>query len=200
MRTLGSSASLTPPPPGNTAPTPQPSPPHLGAAHDLTRSTQTVTKDVHATRSLGRTGEIVKTCGSRSLDCFRLGVLSGSFYEFAVDEGRAGTDQGDEVGSVDGVPAVLRCLDDPACDAVSGLEGAQFVDLGITRRGGRICALRCAGTDCPADAQAAEPVQQAIAGLVIHRCFPPLGAGGGLRGGPRRPVCGRIPPARDPQR
>ena len=38
--------------------------------------------------------------------------------------------------------------------------------------------------------------QQAIAGSVIHRCFPPLGA----RGGPRRPVCGRIPPARDPQR
>ena len=149
---------------------------------------------------VARAREIVKTCGSRSLDCFRLGVLSGSFYEFAVDEGRAGTDQGDEVGSVDGVPAVLRCLDDPACDAVSGLEGAQFVDLGITRRGGRICALRCAGTDCPADAQAAEPVQQAIAGLVIHRCFPPLGAGGGLRGGPRRPVCGRIPPARDPQR
>ena len=30
--------------------------------------------------------------------------------------------------------------------------------------------------------------------------FPPLVAGSGPRGGPRRPVCGRTPPARDPQR
>jgi hypothetical protein len=35
------------------------------------------------------------------------------------------------VGSVDGVPAVLRCLDDPACDALPGPGSAQFVDLGI---------------------------------------------------------------------
>ena len=55
-----------------------------------------------------RSGAIVKTCGSRSLSCFRLGVLAGSFDEFAVDEGRSGTDQGDEVGGVDGAPAVLR--------------------------------------------------------------------------------------------
>ena len=48
----------------------------------------------------------------RSSGCFRLGVLSGPFDEFAVDEGRAGTEQGDEVGSVDGAPAVLRCLDE----------------------------------------------------------------------------------------
>ena len=39
---------------------------------------------------------------------FRLGVLAGSFDEFAVDEGRSGADQGDEVGCVDGAPAVLR--------------------------------------------------------------------------------------------
>jgi hypothetical protein len=42
--------------------------------------------------------------------------------------------------------------------------------------------------DCPADAQAAEPVQQAIAGSAIYRCCPPLVAGGGPRGGPRRPT------------
>jgi len=51
---------------------------------------------------------IVKTCGSRSLSCFRPGVLAGPFDQFAVDEGRPGADQGDEVGGVDGPPAVLR--------------------------------------------------------------------------------------------
>jgi hypothetical protein len=51
---------------------------------------------------------IVKTCGSRSLSCFRLGVLAGPFDEFAVDEGRSGADQGDEVGRVDRAPAILR--------------------------------------------------------------------------------------------
>ena len=35
--------------------------------------------------------------------------------------------------------------------------------------------------DCPAGAQAAEPVQQGIAGSVIRRCFLPLVAGGGPR-------------------
>jgi len=39
---------------------------------------------------------------------FLFGVLAWSFDEFAVDEGRAGADQGDEVGCVDGAPAVLR--------------------------------------------------------------------------------------------
>ena len=34
----------------------------------------------------------------------------------------------------------------------------------------------------------AEPVQQAIAGSAIYRCCPPLVAGGGPRGGPRRPT------------
>ena len=38
---------------------------------------------------------------------FGLGLLAGSFDEFAVDEGRSGADQGDEVGCVDGAPAVL---------------------------------------------------------------------------------------------
>ena len=53
-------------------------------------------------------GAIVKTCGSRFLGSFGLGVLfAGSFDEFAVDEGRSGADQGDEVGRVDGAPAVL---------------------------------------------------------------------------------------------
>ena len=51
---------------------------------------------------------IVKTCGSRSLGGFRLGVLAGPFDEFSVDEGRSGADQGDEVGCVHGAPAVLR--------------------------------------------------------------------------------------------
>ena len=43
---------------------------------------------------------------------FRFGVLAGSFDESAVDEGRAGADQGDEVGGVDGAPAVLGGLDE----------------------------------------------------------------------------------------
>ena len=38
---------------------------------------------------------------------FLFGVLARSFDEFAVDEGRSGADQGDEVGGVDGPPAVL---------------------------------------------------------------------------------------------
>jgi hypothetical protein len=42
---------------------------------------------------------------------FLVGVLAWSFDEFAVDEGRSGADQGDEVGRVDGAPAVLRGLD-----------------------------------------------------------------------------------------
>ena len=41
------------------------------------------------------------------LGCFGLGLLSGSFDDFAVDEGCSGADQGDEVGCVDGAPAVL---------------------------------------------------------------------------------------------
>ena len=45
-------------------------------------------------------GAIVKTRGSSSLGGFRLGVLAGSFDEFAVDEGRSGADQGDEVGAL----------------------------------------------------------------------------------------------------
>ena len=53
-------------------------------------------------------GAIVKTCGSRSLSGFRLGVLAGPFDHFAVDEDRSGADQGDEMRRVDGAPAVLR--------------------------------------------------------------------------------------------
>jgi hypothetical protein len=52
-------------------------------------------------------GAIVKTCGSRSLGCFGLGFLAGPFDDFAVDEGCSGADQGDQVGCVDGAPAVL---------------------------------------------------------------------------------------------
>ena len=42
------------------------------------------------------------------LGCVFLTLLAGSLGEFAVDEGRSGADQGDEVGGVDGPPAVLR--------------------------------------------------------------------------------------------
>jgi GAF domain-containing protein len=42
------------------------------------------------------------------LGSFRLGVLAGPFDEFAVDEGRSGADQGDEVRCVHSTPAVLR--------------------------------------------------------------------------------------------
>jgi len=46
------------------------------------------------------------------LGCFGLGVVAGSFDEFAVGEGSSGADEGDEVGRVDGAPAVLRRLDE----------------------------------------------------------------------------------------
>jgi uncharacterized protein (TIGR02611 family) len=42
------------------------------------------------------------------LGCVFLPLLAGSLDEFAVDEGRSSADQGDEVGGVDGAPAVLR--------------------------------------------------------------------------------------------
>ena len=54
-----------------------------------------------------RKGAIVKTCGSRSLGRFLLGLLAGAFDELSVDEGRSGADQGDEVGRVHTAPAVL---------------------------------------------------------------------------------------------
>ena len=41
------------------------------------------------------------------LGSFGLGFPPGPLDEFAVDEGRPGADQGDEVGCVDGAPAVL---------------------------------------------------------------------------------------------
>ena len=43
---------------------------------------------------------------------FFLALFAGPLNEFAVGEGRAGADQGDEVGRVDGAPAVLRGLDE----------------------------------------------------------------------------------------
>ena len=46
-------------------------------------------------------GEIVQTCGSRSLGCFGLGFVLGSFYELAVDERGAVAGQGDQVLDVD---------------------------------------------------------------------------------------------------
>jgi hypothetical protein len=42
------------------------------------------------------------------LGCFGLRFLAGPFYELAVDEGRSGADQGDEVGCVYRPPAILR--------------------------------------------------------------------------------------------
>ena len=39
------------------------------------------------------------------LSCFGLGALAGPSGEFAVGEGRASADQGDEVRCVDGAPA-----------------------------------------------------------------------------------------------
>ena len=42
------------------------------------------------------------------LGCFGLGLLTRPFDELAVDEGRSGADQGDEVWGVHGTPAVLR--------------------------------------------------------------------------------------------
>ena len=41
------------------------------------------------------------------LSCFGRGFLGRSFDKLAVDEGRSGADQGDEVRRVDGAPAVL---------------------------------------------------------------------------------------------
>ncbi len=63
-------------------------------------------------------GRYCRDCGwpellSRPVDqdrlgCFGLCLLAGPFHELAVDEGRSGADQGDEVGRVHRPPAVLR--------------------------------------------------------------------------------------------
>jgi len=66
-----------------------------------------VVRRVPGTQIMGLSGAIVKTCGSRSLGSFWRGVLCGPLDELAAGEGRSGADQGDEVGCVDGAPAVL---------------------------------------------------------------------------------------------
>ena len=63
--------------------------------------------------SLPRSPAIAAELLSRPVDQDLLGgvflsLLAGSLDEFAVGEGRSGADQGDEVGGVDGAPAVLR--------------------------------------------------------------------------------------------
>jgi hypothetical protein len=60
---------------------------------------------------------IVKTCGSRFLGSFRLGVLTGSFDEFAVDESRSGTDQGDKVGAF--TARQRSCADSMSLNAIA---------------------------------------------------------------------------------
>jgi hypothetical protein len=55
-------------------------------------------------------GAIVKTCGwvvSSGLLITSVLILFGSFDEFAVDEERASTDEGDQVGCVDHPPPGL---------------------------------------------------------------------------------------------
>jgi len=56
--------------------------------------------------------------GSRSLGCFRLGLLAGSFGELAVDEGGSGADEGDQVGYVVDVPRP-RWEEYPICAGVA---------------------------------------------------------------------------------
>jgi hypothetical protein len=56
---------------------------------------------------------VIRELLSRPVDQDLLGSVfltlpAGSLGEFSVGEGRAGADQGDEVGGVDGAPAVLR--------------------------------------------------------------------------------------------
>ncbi len=51
-------------------------------------------------------------------------VVVGSFDEFAVDELRAGADEGDEAGCVDGSPAVLGGFDEFECHRQPGGAGA----------------------------------------------------------------------------
>jgi hypothetical protein len=46
------------------------------------------------------------------LGCFGLGLLGGPFDELAVDEPCPGAHERDEVGCVDGAPAVLCCFDE----------------------------------------------------------------------------------------
>ena len=94
QRTPGHPAARppAPAPPGAAAAPTAAAPPHGNTGPFIARNT---------------VGAIVKTCGSRSLSGFRLGVLAGPFDELAVDEGRSSADQGNEVGAVDGSPAVL---------------------------------------------------------------------------------------------
>jgi hypothetical protein len=59
-------------------------------------------------RRPGRGEQLSRLVDQDRLGGFLFGVIARSFDEFAVDEGRPGADQGDEVGRVDGAPAVLR--------------------------------------------------------------------------------------------
>ena len=55
---------------------------------------------------------MVNTCGEDLLGGFRLGVVVGSFEEFAGDEHSAGSDERDEVRGVHCPPAILGGLDE----------------------------------------------------------------------------------------
>src|SRR5215813_11863329 len=82
-------------------------------------------------------GAIVKTCGSRSLSCLGMGILAGPFDELAVDEGCSGADQGDQVGCVDGTPAVLGGFDELERHGQARCPRAGALgDLGAVAHGG----------------------------------------------------------------
>src|SRR5262249_29600300 len=83
------------------------------------------------------TGAIVKTCGSRSLSCLGMSILAGPFDELAVDEGCSGADQGDQVGCVDGTPAVLGGFDELERHGQARCPRAGALgDLGAVAHGG----------------------------------------------------------------
>ena len=64
------------------------------------------------------------------LGSFGLGLLTGPLDELAVDEGRSGADQGDEVGCGDGAPSGL------------GLTGLRFYSERIGPGGSTILVRR----------------------------------------------------------
>jgi hypothetical protein len=127
---------------------------------------------------------------SRPVDEDRLGgFLSGvsarSFDEFAVDEGRPGADQGDEVGCVDGAPAILRSFDQLERHGQPGRPRAGALgDLGAVADRSEGGLNRVGGPQVhPVLARVVEERQQ-LAGVVgdLRRCLGELGPVGALEG------------------
>jgi hypothetical protein len=66
------------------------------------------------------------------------GLVLGSFGELAVDEGRSGADERDQVGGVDHAPAALRGLDQLEGAGVGPRNGPRATLDYMKRQVGRV--------------------------------------------------------------